>query len=112
VQRTRLAPLSQKSGTALLRWHLPEASVEAADHVLDRWEGSPFFLAELAAAVRMGSYAVPETVLGTVEAQLLSLDEEPRRVLRARQPVRRHLRVRGGAGAAGAEGRARRWTRT
>jgi hypothetical protein len=83
VQRTRLAPLSQKSGAALLRWHLPEATTEAADHVLDRWEGNPFFLAELAEAVRAGSFAVPDSVLGTVEARLFALDEEPRRVLRA-----------------------------
>jgi eukaryotic-like serine/threonine-protein kinase len=81
VERTRLPPMSRRAGQQLLKWHLPMASALEEEFVLDRWEGNPFLLAELAKEAE--SNVPPDTVLGTVEARLLAFDEEPRRVLRA-----------------------------
>ena len=89
LERWRLPPLAVPVGQDLLRWHLAKVTPEIEDFALARWEGNPFFLAELARAAAAAAGAgkpallAPDTVLGTVEARLLRVDEEPRRVLRA-----------------------------
>jgi hypothetical protein len=83
VECTRLAPLARRACGPLLRYHLPQVSPELEEHVFDRWQGNPLFLRELVAAWRPDARLAPDSVLGTVEARIFALEDEPRRVLRA-----------------------------
>jgi eukaryotic-like serine/threonine-protein kinase len=83
LERMRLPPLARSAGQELLRSYAGRVSPEAEEYVFDRWEGNPFFLMELAASFRDGALLAPDAVLGVVEARLLRLDPEARRVLRA-----------------------------
>jgi hypothetical protein len=82
-ERLRLPPLSHEVGQSLLRWHRGRTSADVETYVFDRWQGNPFFLAELALVAARETLLAPDTVLGEVEPLLAGLDEEPRRVLRA-----------------------------
>jgi hypothetical protein len=83
VEYIRLAPLPRKAGQNLLRLRVPQLRAEVEHFVLDRWEGNPMFLEEMADAIAAGHSGVPDVVLATVEARFDCLSPEVRRVLRA-----------------------------
>jgi predicted ATPase len=75
--------LPPKQGQSLLRHWFPAVSRPAADFVLERWEGNPQFLEEMAASLDRGTIAVPEVVHAIVEGRLEGIEPDVRRVLRA-----------------------------
>ena len=83
VRRLRLRPLPPKQGLCLLRFWIPSVSRAAADFVLERWEGNPQFLEEIAANVDRGTLGVPDVVHAVVEGRLDGVEPDVRRVLRA-----------------------------
>jgi serine/threonine protein kinase len=83
VRRLRLRPLPPKQGQSLLRHWIPSVSRLDADFVLERWEGNPQFLEELAASLERGTLAVPDVVHAVVEGRLEGVEPDVRRVLRA-----------------------------
>jgi len=83
VRRLRLRPLPSKQGMTLLRAWLPSVSRAGADFVLERWEGNPQFLEEMATNLDLGTIAVPEVVHAIVEGRLEGVEPDVRRVLRA-----------------------------
>jgi serine/threonine protein kinase len=83
VRRLRLRPLPSKQGQSLLRALIPSVSRACADFVLERWEGNPQFLEEMAADVDRGMIGVPEVVHAIVEGRLEGVEPDVRRVLRA-----------------------------
>ena len=83
VEYIRLASLPRKAGQSLLRSRVPPLPAEAEHFVLDRWEGNPMFLEEMADALAAGHSGVPDVVLAAVEARFDCLSPEVRRVLRA-----------------------------
>jgi eukaryotic-like serine/threonine-protein kinase len=83
VQRLRLRPLPAKHGLALLHRLVPFASHAAEEFVLERWEGNPHFLEEIADCTRYGTLAVSDAVFAAVEGRLEGLEPDVRRVLRA-----------------------------
>jgi hypothetical protein len=83
VEYIRLGPLPRKAGQSLLRVRVPPLPAEAEHFVLDRWEGNPMFLEEMADALAAGHSGVPDVVLAAVEARFDCLSPEVRRVLRA-----------------------------
>jgi hypothetical protein len=83
VEYIRLAALPRKAGQSLLRMWVPPLPAEAEHFVLDRWEGNPMFLEEMADALATGRTGVPDVVLAAVEARFDCLSPEVRRVLRA-----------------------------
>ena len=83
VETIRLAPLPRKAGLSLLRMRNFPLPAEVEHFVLDRWEGNPMFLEEMADAIAAGRPGVPDVVLAAVEARFDCLLPEVRRVLRA-----------------------------
>jgi serine/threonine protein kinase len=83
VRRLRLRPLPPKQGQSLLRYWIPAVARSAADFVLERWEGNPQFLEEMAANLERGAIAVPDVVHAIVEGRLEGVEPDVRRVLRA-----------------------------
>jgi eukaryotic-like serine/threonine-protein kinase len=83
VQRIRLRPLSHRQGVNLVRHWLPAVSRTTETFVLERWEGNPRFLEELAASTSDGSLGVPDSVYAIVEGRFEGIEPDARRVLRA-----------------------------
>ena len=83
IECIRLAALPRKAGQSLLHARISPISAEAEHFVLERWEGNPMFLEEMADALAAGRLGVPEVVLAAVEARFECLSPEARRVLRA-----------------------------
>ena len=83
VEYIRLASLPRKAGQSMLRLRVPPLPAEAEHFVLERWEGNPMFLEEMADALAAGRSGVPDVVLAAVEARFDCLSPEARRVLRA-----------------------------
>lgn len=86
VTEIRLSGLGKKAAERLVAEALgPGASADRVQHIVERAEGNAFFLEELVRAVADGrdDGSLPETVLATVEARILELPHEARRVLRA-----------------------------
>ncbi len=85
AQEIRLAPLTPKASERLVREALgDDIDKETLKRVLSRAEGNAFFLEELIRAVAEGAReALPDTVLGVLQARLDALGPEPKRVLRA-----------------------------
>jgi hypothetical protein len=83
VQRLPLRPLPSKRGIAMLRAVLPTIARADMDFVLDRWEGNPRFLEEMAVAARPGTMSVPDVVFAMAEGRLEGVEPDVRRVLRA-----------------------------
>ncbi len=84
ARRLRLRPLSPKQGLTLLHFWIPSVSRTAADFMLDRWEGNPQFLEEMAAhAADRGTLAIPAVVHAVGEGRLEGVEPDVRRVLRA-----------------------------
>jgi predicted ATPase len=82
VEYIRLAPLSRRAGQTLLRLRNPPVTAASEHFILERWEGNPMFLEEMAEAIAAGRAGVPEVVLAAVEARFDCLSPEVRRVLR------------------------------
>jgi tetratricopeptide (TPR) repeat protein len=97
VQLIKLGGLSQRAAEQLVRAALGEgADPTLVARILDRAENNPFYLEELVRAVAGGrSEALPDSVLGTVEARLDAEGPEAKRVLRAAS-VYGHRFTRGG----------------
>jgi len=80
----RLARLSRRSAEQLVRLVLPDANDETVSALVERADGNAMFLEELIRAVaEEKEEALPDTVLGIVQARFDALDPEARRVLRA-----------------------------
>jgi tetratricopeptide (TPR) repeat protein len=84
LQELRLDKLSRKAAEKLVREVLgPSADPRKVAVVVDRADGNAFYLEELMRAVAEGKEdALPETVLGMVQARLDALGQKARRVLR------------------------------
>jgi class 3 adenylate cyclase/tetratricopeptide (TPR) repeat protein len=84
-----LTPLSREDSGALIDGLLPEERRSGAlrEEILERTEGNPLFVEEIAAAVLErgsdgdGGIAVPATLQALITARLDTLDEETRRTL-------------------------------
>ena len=86
AMRLDLASLSRRGSVRLARDALgPGVPEEHVARLVERAEGNPFFLEELVRAAAGGAdpSALPDTVLGSIEARLGELDPEARLVLRA-----------------------------
>jgi len=85
AQPIRLAKLRPKPSGELVRHRLPDADDALVGRLVERADGNPFFLEELARALAEGEgeEGLPATVLGMVEARLAVLEPSTRRVLRA-----------------------------
>ena len=80
----RLTPLSLRAASELLRAALPDADEALVARLVERAEGHPFFLEELArAAAAGGDDALPDTLLAMIQARIARLPASARRVLRA-----------------------------
>ena len=85
VQPIQLRPLARKASEALAREALGATiDPDRLARIVDRACGNPFYLEELIRAVVAGREdALPDSVLGTVEARLDAEGDEAKRVLRA-----------------------------
>jgi tetratricopeptide (TPR) repeat protein len=85
VQTIKLTALARRAAEKLVREALgPSVSETVVLRILDRADGNPFYLEELVRAVAAGREdALPDSVLGTVEARLDGEGSEAKRVLRA-----------------------------
>ncbi|WP_441288249.1 protein kinase domain-containing protein [Sorangium sp. KYC3313] len=85
LTQVRLRELSARAAEQLVRGALgASVAPETVAAIVDRAAGNAFYLEELVRAVAEGrGGALPETVLGMVEARLAALDPEVRRLLRA-----------------------------
>ena len=86
VQRVPLPPLGKRAAERLAKVALGDAATDAVvRRIVDRADGSPFFLEELIRAVaEHGPDApMPDTVLGVVQARLDALGPDAKRILRA-----------------------------
>lgn len=87
-QRIGLPPLTSKACQKLAKHVLGMLTSEKAAWIVERADGNPFYLEELLRAVAAGADlrktgAVPDTVLGMVQARFDSLGPDAKRVLRA-----------------------------
>lgn len=87
LQRIALPPLTAKSCQKLMKHVLGDAADSAA-WMIERADGNPFFLEELLRATASGAdmadgRAVPDTVIGMVQARFDTLGKDAKRVLRA-----------------------------
>jgi tetratricopeptide (TPR) repeat protein len=85
LQRISLPPLTPRSAQKLVKAALPEMSGDQAAWIVERADGNPFYLEELirAVAAGAGTHALPETVIGMVQARFDALGADAKRVLRA-----------------------------
>jgi serine/threonine protein kinase/tetratricopeptide (TPR) repeat protein len=85
VQQVRLSALTRRACERLSREALGEAADDpTVERVVTLAAGNPFYLEELIRSVATGGGdALPETTVAMVEARLLTLEAEARRVLRA-----------------------------
>jgi hypothetical protein len=81
--RIALAPLSSLESRGLVAALLAEESAPDADRIVDRAEGNPLFLEELALAVRGGGRlaAIPDSIHGILALRIERLGPGERRVL-------------------------------
>ncbi|APR79788.1 Adenylate cyclase [Minicystis rosea] len=81
----RLGPLTPKASERLVRAVLGSTATDIdVQRIVGRADGNPFYLEELVRAVAEGaSDALPDTVLGMVQARLDALGAGTKRVLRA-----------------------------
>ncbi len=85
AQAIRLGPLTPKASERLVRAALGDGADDAAvGRIVARAEGNAFYIEELVRAASSGAgEALPDTVLGMVQARLDALGAEPKRILRA-----------------------------
>ncbi|MBL8744583.1 MAG: AAA family ATPase, partial [Myxococcales bacterium] len=80
--QVHLAPLSRSAAARVVRFVLgADAPAPAVTEIVQRAEGNPFFLEELLRARLQGGGAIPETVIGAVQARIDGAGEAGRRVL-------------------------------
>lgn len=81
----RLGKLTPKASRALMDAVAPSAEPQLAQRIVERSEGNPLFLEEMARAARHegAQVSLPTSVLAVVEDRITELDPEGRRVLRA-----------------------------
>ncbi|HEX2422610.1 MAG TPA: hypothetical protein VHN56_05620, partial [Actinomycetota bacterium] len=81
----QLSPLSKEDSASLIDDLLPEGSRSEAVRtgILERTEGNPLFLEELAASIQLEGSAdtIPATLQAVITARLDTLDEDARRTL-------------------------------
>ncbi len=97
VHALTLGPLPRRAGERMVRAALGEgASAALVARVIERADGNPFYLEELIRAVAAGRHgALPESVLGVVEARLDAEGTEAKRVLRAASVFGERFSTRG-----------------
>lgn len=84
VQELRLGGLTKRASTELVRQVLATASDSVVMRIVDRADGNAFYLEEMIRAVAEGGGdAMPETILGVVQARLDVLGDEAKHLLRA-----------------------------
>jgi tetratricopeptide (TPR) repeat protein len=88
LQRMALAPLTAKSAQKLVQHILADLPAEKAAWIVERANGNPFYLEELVRASAAGGstdgdQALPDTVIGMVQARFDALGADAKRVLRA-----------------------------
>ncbi len=83
VRRLRLRPLPPRQGSNLLRFWIPSPSRANEEFILERWEGSPQFLEQMAASATGDTIVVPEAIHAVVEGRFEGVEPDARRVLRA-----------------------------
>jgi tetratricopeptide (TPR) repeat protein len=85
LQRVTLRALTRRACQALAQQVLgADLRADTLEWLLERSDGNPFYLEELIRAVAAGARAaLPETVLGMVQARLDALGGDSKRVLRA-----------------------------
>lgn len=85
VQLIKLGPLPAKASAELVRGVLgPAFAAEDVARIVERADGNPFYLEEIIRAAFAGKQdALPDSILGTVEARLDAEGAEAKRVLRA-----------------------------
>lgn len=93
AQEVRLARLTKRASAKLVRHVLSEAGDEVVQSIVERADGNAFFLEELVRAhVRQESGdALPDTVLGMVEARIARMEPGARRALRAASVFGNHF---------------------
>lgn len=87
LQHMAVPPLTAKACQKLLKHVLGDIEPDHAVLLVERADGNPFFLEELARAVAAGADlrrgdAVPDTILGVVQARLDALGPDAKRILR------------------------------
>jgi hypothetical protein len=87
-QRINLAPLSQRWSQRMIEHVVGKLSEQDARWIVDRAQGNPFYLEELLRVVRDGGKvgddsALPDTVLGMVQARFDIFGADAKLVLRA-----------------------------
>jgi class 3 adenylate cyclase/tetratricopeptide (TPR) repeat protein len=109
----QLSPLSKEDSAALIDDLLPEGSrsAEVRAGILERTDGNPLFLEELAAAIQLegSSDTIPATLQAVITARLDTLDEDARRTLQLASVIGRSFDepVLGAVAGDGAELRGR-----
>jgi class 3 adenylate cyclase/tetratricopeptide (TPR) repeat protein len=109
----QLSPLSKEDSASLIDDLLPEDSRSEAVRtgILERTEGNPLFLEELAAAIQLegSNEAMPATLQAVITARLDTLDEDARRTLQLASVIGRSFDepVLGAVAGDGAELRGR-----
>ena len=85
LQTIRLAPLPRRAAEKLVRGALRgDVGDAVVEQIVERADGNAFYLEELIRAAADGrSEALPDSVIGMVQARLDAEDPEARRVLRA-----------------------------
>jgi eukaryotic-like serine/threonine-protein kinase len=103
VDQIKLMPLTRKASTELVRAALGKgAESDAVAQIVERADGNPFYLEELVRAVASGRCdALPDSVLGMVEARLDAEGTEVKRVLRAASVFGERFSTRGVASLLG-----------
>ena len=106
AQELRLGPLTPRATERLVRSALgAEVDAQLVARIVGRAEGNAFYVEELIRAVAEGAgEALPDTVLGMVQARLDALGAEPKRALRAASVFGQTF-WRGGVAALLGEGR-------
>jgi class 3 adenylate cyclase/tetratricopeptide (TPR) repeat protein len=109
----QLSPLSKEDSASLIDDLLPEGSRSEAVRtgILERTEGNPLFLEELAASIQLEGSAdtIPATLQAVITARLDTLDEDARRMLQLASVIGRSFDepVLGAVAGDGAELRGR-----
>ena len=84
VETMTLQPLTRKNSERLIRDALPSLEAPTLSRILERAEGNPYYLEELARACAAGQFdSLPSTLVAMAQARVTELSGEERRVLRA-----------------------------
>ena len=106
VQVIRLGPLSKRASEKLVREALGDGVTDAlVEQLIARADGNAFYLEELIRATAAGRHeALPDSVIGMVQARLDAEGTEARRVLRAASVFGERFSQAGVAALLGGEG--------